>query len=86
MDPTELSNIVRLGRRIARPIAEQEDMDSWLEMRDADLPTRIMEARSAATSTSSDSSSTCAPNNNSGVCEKGTSSSTFTLAVVLGVV
>ncbi|KAH8599316.1 hypothetical protein B0O99DRAFT_649907 [Bisporella sp. PMI_857] len=52
---------------------------------DIAVPNRVVEARSASTTEASSSQSTCGPNDTTGRCERGTSSSTFTLPIVLGV-
>lgn len=70
------------------PEAETASVQSrWIEKAEDLVPTPVLKlvARTGNLVARSPSS-TCAPGNNSGVCEKPVSSSTQTLPIVLGVV
>jgi hypothetical protein len=69
------------SRALAMP---QEDMMApvaQVQARDA----FALLPRATATTTATPSSSTCGPNDNTGICEKPVSSSTYTLPIILGI-
>lgn len=84
MDPQELENIVKLGPRV--PVGRRGGigtMDGSIIQ--IAVPDRVIEARSAATTVSSSAAAT-STNCGDAACEKPTSSATFTLPIVLGIV
>ena len=80
----QAAGILSLGPRIAA--AESNIIGKMESIINIAMPDRVVEPRSAATTTSSsDGGSTCAPGNNSNLCQKPVNNSTFTLPIVLGV-
>lgn len=85
MDIPYLDNPHRLGPRV--PTAEPEPFGRMVNsVLDFAMPNRVIAARAeTTTSSSSTPGTTCAADNTTGVCERGTGSSTYTLPIVLGV-
>lgn len=81
MNNREVANIVRLGPRVPAGRRAIGTMDGSII--NIAVPDRVIEARSASTTTSSSSDATgsCGAN----PCEKPVSQSTFTLPIVLGI-
>jgi len=86
MDILRQHNIPHLGPRI--PQAEPGPIERMESILNFALPDHVVAPRNPQTTTSSspESSSTCGPNDTSDACEMPTSSSSFTLPIVLGVV
>ncbi len=81
MDHHELEDIVRLGARVPVGRRGLGNMDGTII--NIAVPDRVVEARSAATTTASSSTSTSSCGANA--CETGTSQVTFTMPIILGV-
>lgn len=60
-------------------------MDSPTLLRTFTKPTGVIMPRADDTATASKGSTTCEPDNNSGICAKSTTASGMTLPIVLGV-
>jgi len=71
-----------LGPRI--PVTEPDRLGSMDEIMNIAVPNRVVERQASSTSEAA-SSTTCGPDDTTGRCERGTSSQTFTLPIILGV-
>lgn len=83
MDIHPFVEVPRLGPRI--PMAEPEPIGRMDSILNFAMPDRVVEGRSAETSTSSSSASSSTGSCGANSCEKPTSSATFTLPIILGV-
>ncbi|KAL3422522.1 hypothetical protein PVAG01_06678 [Phlyctema vagabunda] len=85
-----MEGIVRLGRRVPIPAADAKAIGTMDPIMNIAVPERIVERMPSSNTESSASASTSidcdlAKNKNSNQCEKPTSSSTFTLPIILGI-
>ena len=74
-----------LGPRVRMVVSPDETAINQLAVLDVALPHTVMPRADETPTSSSASSSSCGPNDNSAVCQKPVTSSTLTLPIALGI-